>query len=490
MKSSFLFGLALAATVGSTQAAQAPDMSNCSNAALGAAAFILAPLETPDPVPRWASVPDVAPATLVADATGETGAATAPADAPKVDTPADVPKTEAPAEAPKADVPADAPKPDTAVDAPKPEAQAATPAALNIYSETGPDKLAPATSGALTRVYVPNHTSNTVTVIDPATHKVIETYKAGLGPQHIIPSFDLKTLWVANTANQTVHGSVAPIDPTTGKLGQPIPVDDPYNMYFTPDGAEAIVVAEAYRKLDLRDAQTMQLKSSIPTPMCEGLNHADYTADFKYLIFTCEFGGVRSGLKGQEARKSGAGASLIRVDLKAGTVVDTLTFSMPGMPQDIRLSPDGKTFFVTDMINDGVFLVDADTFKETGFITTGKGAHGLNVSRDGKFLYVANRGSNRMPDRGGGPGSVSVINFETHAVEHTWMIPGGGSPDMGNVTLDGKELWLSGRYDGQVYAINTENGDVTKINVGVEPHGLTLWPQPGRYSLGHTGNMR
>jgi DNA-binding beta-propeller fold protein YncE len=85
---------------------------------------------------------------------------------------------------------------------------------------------------------------------------------------------------------------------------------------------------------------------------------------------------------------------------------------------------------------------------------------------------------------------VSVINFETHAVEHTWMIPGGGSPDMGNVTLDGKELWLSGRYDGQVYAINTENGDVTKINVGVEPHGLTLWPQPGRFSLGHTGNMR
>jgi DNA-binding beta-propeller fold protein YncE len=224
--------------------------------------------------------------------------------------------------------------------------------------------------------------------------------------------------------------------------------------------------------------------------MCEGLNHADYTADFKYLIFTCEFGGVRSGLKGQEPRKSGAGPSLIRVDLKAGTVVDSLTFSKPGMPQDIRLSPDGKTFYITDMINDGVFLVDADSFKETGFIDTGRGAHGLNVSRDGKYLYVANRGSNRMPDRGGGAGSVSVINFETRAVEHTWLIPGGGSPDMGNVTQDGKELWLAGRFDGQVYAIDTDSGAVTKINVGVEPHGLTLWPQPGRFSLGHTGNMR
>ena len=81
-------------------------------------------------------------------------------------------------------------------------------------------------------------------------------------------------------------------------------------------------------------------------------------------------------------------------------------------------------------------------------------------------------------------------SFETHAIEHTWMIPDGGSPDMGNVTVDGKELWLAGRYDGQVYAIDTTSGAVTKINVGIEPHGLTVWPQPGRYSLGHTGNMR
>ncbi len=457
MKSGILIGLAFAAMVGSTEAAQAPDLSNCS--ATARPLFAPAPLETLAPVPHWASVPDVAPATLVADASGDTGAATPPVDAP-----------------------ADAPKPE--------QVASAEPATLNIYSETGPDKMAPAVASIPTRVYVPNHTSNTVTVIDPVAHKVIETYKAGLGPQHIVPSFDLKTLWVANTANQTTRGSVSPIDPATGKIGAAIPVDDPYNMYFTPDGASAIIVAEAFRKLDLRDVQTMQLKSSIPTPMCDGLNHADYTADFKYLIFTCEFGGVRSGLKGQEPRKSGAGPSLIRVDLKEGTVVDSLTFSKPGMPQDIRLSPDGKTFYITDMINDGVFLVDADSFKETGFIETGKGAHGLNVSRDGKFLYVANRGSNRMPDRGGGAGSVSVINFETKAVERTWLIPGGGSPDMGNVTQDGKELWLAGRFDGQVYAIDTDSGAVTKINVGVEPHGLTLWPQPGRFSLGHTGNMR
>ncbi|MDE2384725.1 MAG: YncE family protein [Alphaproteobacteria bacterium] len=361
---------------------------------------------------------------------------------------------------------------------------------VNVYAETGSGKIAAVAANWPVRVYVPNHTSGTITVIDPATKKIVDSFRVGIGPQHVVPSFDLKTLWVNNTADGTTKGTVTPLDPATGKPGTAIPVDDPYNMYSMPDGSAAIIVVEAHRRLDLRDSQTLALKSSIPTPSCEGINHADFTADMKFMVLTCEFGGVQSGLHGQVAKTKNAGPSLIRVDLAAGKVVDELTFSKPGMPQDVRLSADGKTFFVTDMINDGVFLVDAESFKETGFIHTGKGAHGLNVSRDGKYLYVANRGSNRMPDRAGGAGSVSVINFETRAVEHTWMIPGGGSPDMGNVSADGKELWLSGRFDGQVYVIDTTSGAVTKINVGIEPHGLTLWPQPGRFSLGHTGNMR
>jgi len=72
-----------------------------------------------------------------------------------------------------------------------------------------------------------------------------------------------------------------------------------------------------------------------------------------------------------------------------------------------------------------------------------------------------------------------------------WPIPGGGSPDMGNVSADGKELWVSGRYDGEVYVFDTRTGRLKhSIPVGREPHGLCVWPQPGRYSLGHTGNMR
>jgi YVTN family beta-propeller protein len=343
----------------------------------------------------------------------------------------------------------------------------------NLYSETRPDKLSPTVVKHLHLVYVPNRASNDVWVIDPATLKVIDKYKVGINPQHVVPSWDLKTLWVNNNAEGRTDGSVTPIDPLTGKPGKNIPVDDPYNMYFTPDGGAAIVVAEAHKRLDFRDPQTMDLKYSIATPDCRGINHADFSIDGRYAIFTCEYA-----------------KSVAKIDLVERKVAGYLKFSKGGMPQDVRISPDGKVFYVADMKADGVFVVDGDKLSEIGHIKTGIGTHGLYPSRDGTKLYVANRGVARVYGPPKGKGSVSVIDFATRKVEATWPIPGGGSPDMGNISIDGKQLWLSGRYDNCVYVIDTTTGEVKSIPVKTEPHGLTVWPQPGRYSLGHTGNLR
>jgi YVTN family beta-propeller protein len=343
----------------------------------------------------------------------------------------------------------------------------------NIYSETVAGKVSPALAGHKELVYVPHVQSNDVYVIDPKTFKVIDKYKVGLNPQHVVPSWDMQTLWVTNNAERTDKGSLTPIDPKTGKPGAAIPVDDPYNMYFSPDGKSAIVVAEAMKRLDFRDPKTLQLQYSIAAPNCAGINHADFSIDGKYAIFTCEFA-----------------KSLVKIDLVDRKVLGYLKLSRGGMPQDIRISPDGRKFYVADMHADGIFVVDGEAFKETAFIETGKGTHGLYPSRDGKKLYVANRGSHKIHGAKGGPGSVSVVDFATEKVEATWQVPGGGSPDMGNVSADGKTLWLSGRYDHVVYAFDTTTGEAKIVKVGTEPHGLAVWPQPGRYSLGHTGNMR
>ena len=369
--------------------------------------------------------------------------------------------------------------------------------ARNLYSETsGPDRIKPELREDLVRIYVPNLRGNSISVIDPATMKVVETIRVGRGPQHIVPSWDMRTLWVTNNAEGRTDGSLTPIDPRTGKAGAAKLVDDPYNMYYTPDGKSAIIVAEARKRLDFRDPKTMALQYSIATPKCAGINHADFSIDGRYAVFTCEFDGSVAKIDLVNRKVLG----YLKLKMPATRFKDTPGLTGPaameictvtkGMPQDIRVSPDGKRFYVADMAADGLHIVDGETLTEIGFLQVGVAPHGLYPSRDGKTLYIANRGSHKIHGPRKGAGSVSILDFASGKLIGQWSVPGGGSPDMGNVSADGKWLWLSGRYDDVVYRFNTATGEVAQVAVGAEPHGLTVWPQPGRYSLGHTGNIR
>jgi len=263
----------------------------------------------------------------------------------------------------------------------------------NLYSDTAANQFSAVVKGDLSRIYVPNLRGNNVSVLDPETLKVV----------------------------------------------------DPYNMYFSPDGKSAIAVAEARKRLDFRDPVTMALQYAIETPQCGGINHADFSIDGRYALFTCEFAG-----------------SVAKIDLVERKVVGYLKLAMPqtrlkdtpikgnalteppateictstkGMPQDIRVSPDGKRFYVADRDADGVHIIDGERLKEIGFVATGVASRGLYPSRDGKLLYVANRGSHKIHGPAKGPGSVTVLGFATDKV-------------------------------------------------------VARWPIPGRYSLGHTGNLR
>ncbi|GAA3816673.1 YncE family protein [Streptomyces chiangmaiensis] len=330
----------------------------------------------------------------------------------------------------------------------------------NLYAADRPDRLSPVVRDFPSRVYVPNTNSNTVSVIDPATYKVIETIPVGRQPQHVVPSWDLKTLWV----NNDLGNSLTPIDPRTGKAGEPVDVHDPYNLYFTPNGMYAVVMASKDRRLVFRDAHTMKVAKSVPVS-CSGVNHADFSIDGRYFIVSCEFSG-----------------ELLKVDTQKMEVTRRQKLPFRGaMPQDVKVSPDGRTFYIADMMADGLWILDGDRFGVPSFLRTGKGAHGLYVSRDSREMYISNRGE----------GTVSVFDFMTKRLVAKWRLPQGGSPDMGGVSADGTVLWLSGRYNSEVYAIDTRTGrQLARIKVGSGPHGLAVYPQPGRYSLGHTGVFR
>lgn len=326
---------------------------------------------------------------------------------------------------------------------------------INVYANDGVGMFSPNVAGMPSLVYVPDTESNMVDVIDPATYKIISTFPVPSRPQHVVPAPDMRTLYV----NSDNGNALTPIDPKTGRPGTPIPVTDPYNLYFTPDGSRAIVVPEKLSSLDFRDPHTWALIKRLKLP-CLFPNHMDFTADGSSLVVSCEGSG-----------------QLVRVNVATMEVSGVVPAGKS--PQDIRLSADGSVFYVADQDLGGLGIMDAATLQQLAFLPTGAGTHGMYPSRDARQLYVSNRLA----------GTVSVIDYATRKIVATWAVPG-GSPDMGGVSADGTQLWLSGRYNSEVYVIDTTTGALKRIPVGKGPHGLCVFPQPGRISLGHTGNYR
>jgi len=338
----------------------------------------------------------------------------------------------------------------------------------NVYSDAGPNMLSDVTKGAKQLVYVPHTKSGDVWVIDAKTFDVVGRYPAGVEIQHVVPSHDMRTLYATDDLGNTLM----PFDPNTGKPGPRIPVSDPYNMYYSPDGRSAIVVAEARRRLIWYDPKTWKIQGETLAPNCAGIDHADFTPNGRIGVFTCEFDG-----------------RVAVVDISSHKLLRMI--DMPHRnhhmgPQDIKLAPDGSVFYIADSDQNGLWVLDGAATKVLREIPTGMGAHGLYLDREAKRLFVTNRHE----------GSVSVLDAYTGAKLTKWQIPAkpGGrpaSPDMGGLTADGTQLWLSGRYDGAVYVLDTKDGHLIKrIAVGRGPHGLCVWPQAGRYSLGHTGITR
>jgi YVTN family beta-propeller protein len=305
------------------------------------------------------------------------------------------------------------------------------------------------------RVYVPNSGSDTVDVIDPNTYKIIRHFRVGDVPHHITPSWNMHHLYVDNTGGD----SLTVIDPKTSRPTRRLHVRDPYNLYFTPDGSKAIVVAERYGALDFRDPHTWRLLKSVPIP-ASGPDHLDFSRDGRVLLISTEFSGRVYRVNTVKMKVTG------RVEVG-------------GLPVDVKLSPDGSVFYVANQGLNGVSVIDSHTLKERRFIPTGAGAHGLCVSRHARRLYVSNRIG----------GSISVIDLRRRRVVHTWHM--GGSPDMMQVSPNGRQLWFSNRLDASVGVVSTRTGRLLHtIAVGSNPHGLTLFPQPGRFSLGHNGVYR
>ncbi|MGH3497908.1 MAG: beta-propeller fold lactonase family protein [Nocardioidaceae bacterium] len=332
--------------------------------------------------------------------------------------------------------------------------------ANNVYAGIASSYMSAAVKKDPALVYVPDSNGTTTTEISQRTHKIVRVLHTGFLSQHVVPSYDMRTLYV----NASYENKLVALNPQTGRIERSFSVPRPYNLYFTPDGKQAVVMVEQDNTIMFADPHTFKPIDKLQVPSCNGPNHADFSGNGRFLVVTCEFSD-----------------SLVKISTLTHKVLATRQFAAGSKPQDIRISPDGTVFYVALMNADQVALVDYRTLKTVKTIATPSMPHGLSPSRNGKLLYVSDRGA----------GKISIVSFAKRKIVDTWTIPGGGSPDMGSVSANGKVFWISGRYDGVTYAFDTTTGKlIARIKTGISPHGVCAWPQPGRYSLGHTGNMR
>jgi len=329
-------------------------------------------------------------------------------------------------------------------------------AGINVYASTIAGKVLPKLAGLKPLVYVPNSGARTVDVIDPSTMKIVDSFGVGSVPHHVFPAFDMSTLYVGNTASNTL----TQIDIHSHRPVRTIAVTDPYNLYWPwVGGVKAMVVAERFNRIDFRDPVTFKLIKSVPVAW-RGIDHGDFTADGRYWLGSTEYAGV-----------------VIKIDVVAMKLVDYVRVG--GLPIDLRLSPDGTKMFVANQGTNGVTVLDPKTLKVEKFIRTGAGAHGFQISRDTKRIYIGNR-------RGG---TISVIDIATLRVVRTWHV--GGSPDMMQLNWAGTRLWVSNRNNASVSVIDTRTGAVIKtLHTGDQAHGLTFFPSPGARCTGHNGVYR
>ncbi|WP_395110880.1 YncE family protein [Actinomadura sp. SCN-SB] len=328
----------------------------------------------------------------------------------------------------------------------------------NVYAAAGPGMLAPTARGLPPRVYVPNAATGTVDVIDQQTGRLAGRIRVGGTPDLIVPSGDLRRLWVTDLDG----GVFRPVAPSPARRGEPLRISRPGVLYFSPDGRTAIVPAARPGRVDFRHPRSMEPLGTLRLP-CTSAYRAGFSADGSSLVTTCP-----------------ASRKLVRVDLARRAVTAGLKLPRGARPGDLRLSPDGRTFLVADPAKGGLWTVDAARLRATGFVRTGPGAHGLVFDRSHRRLFVIGR-----------DGTVSAYDLAGGTVSRLFRSPGGRPLLAGGVSPDGGALWLSDPLNGTVYALSTQTGrPFRKVRVGGHPGSPCVHPQPGRVSLGGTGLYR
>ncbi len=283
-------------------------------------------------------------------------------------------------------------------------------------------------------VLVMNSGEASLSVIDMASQRELKRIPVLREPHHVMLTPDKRELLVGDT----VANEILAFDPNTFELRRRIPAADPYQIGFSPDGKYFVVNGLARAQVDVHDATTFKLIKRFPLKSMP--SHMAFSPDSASVFIT---------LQGT--------ANLAAIDLHALTV---RWIAETGPAPAGVLWANGR-LLVANMGSDDVWVLNAATGKTERKIHTGKGAHQLFPSPDGKLIYVNNRIDS----------TSVVLDAATLNQVRSYKLPGG--PDDIEFAPDGK-VWFTLRFVHKVAVLDPVSGQFTTIDVGRSPHGIFL----------------
>jgi len=302
------------------------------------------------------------------------------------------------------------------------------------------------------RIIQTNSAGDSVSIIDPATNKVVGEIK-GIEVNHgAAAAPDGSRYYISNEAESTLDV----VDTKTLKVIKNIPLTGhPNNISISKDGRRVYVaIAVAPGAVDVIDTTSMERVKSIPV---KGAVHNTYvTPDGKYVVS----GSIPS-------------KTITVIDLPTETPVWSLTMDLGIRPMAFASNPDGSTKWIFVQLTgfNGFAVVDFATHKEINriklpdiragkepFPKGGNESHGMAITSDGKILIVNSRLNS------------AIYSYSLPDLKLLGSADVGKSPDWVTLTPDGKSAYVANAGSNSVSVVDIRSmKEVTRIPVGQAP---------------------
>lgn len=323
---------------------------------------------------------------------------------------------------------------------------------------------------AVGNVYVADEGANAVSVIDATSFKKIGSIPVGQGPHNVQVSPDGKWVWVTNNGEpakaaatmppgqmpKSEHGAMAgagavwAIDTATGAVAAKVPVGmHPAHVVVAGSGRSAYITNGGDNTISVLDTAAQRVIGVIPV------------------------GASPHGL-----RISPDGKQVWVANLKGGTVsvIDTESRKQVAQiaagkgPAQVAFTPDGRFAFVSLSGENRVAVIDPANRKVIRTIAVGTVPIQLYATPDSRLVLVANQGTPEKPGT-----TVSVIDVASTKVTAT-MTTGAGAHGV-VISRDGGQAFVTNTYANTVSVIDVaERKVIATVPVGKGPNGISMVP--------------